>query len=95
MAGGGGRLPVLSQIKADVLGRPVLALRADAAATGTALLAGRPAGLADEAAAAVATMLAAAHRYEPSAGSERLAARLEWYEHTRAAAAVRQDWSES
>jgi sugar (pentulose or hexulose) kinase len=95
VAGGGGRLPVLSQIKADVLGRPVLALRADAAATGTALLAARPAGLADEAAAAVAAVLAAARRYEPSAGSERLAARLQWYEHTRAAAAMRQDWSDS
>jgi sugar (pentulose or hexulose) kinase len=95
VAGGGGRLPVLSQIKADVLGIPVLALRADAAATGTALLAARPAGLAGEAAAAVATVLAAARRHEPSAGSERLTARLAWYDHTRAAAAVRQDWSES
>ena len=93
VAGGGGRLPVLSQIKADVLCRPVLALRADAAAIGTALLSGRAAGLGEEAAAAVAAVLAAARRYEPTAGADRLSLRLEWYERTRAAQAVREDWS--
>src|SRR6185437_15910635 len=79
VAGGGGRLPVLSQIKADILGRPVLALRADAAAIGTALLSGRAAGLGEEAGAAVASVLAAARTYEPSAGAGRLQLRLAWY----------------
>jgi xylulokinase len=95
VAGGGGRLPVLSQIKADVLGRPVLALRADAAAIGTALLSGRAAGLGEEAEAAVASVLAAALRYEPSAGADRVRPRMEWYDRTRAAQAVREDWSEA
>jgi xylulokinase len=95
VAGGGGRLPVLSQIKADVLGRPVHALRADAAAIGTALLSGRAAGLGEEADAAVASVLAAALRYEPSAGADRVRPRMEWYERTRAAQAVREDWSEA
>jgi len=94
VAGGGGRLPVLSQIKADALRRPVLALRSDAAAIGTALLSGRAAGLGAEAEAAVSSVLGAARRYEPSADADRLAARVQWYEHTRAAAAVRQDWSD-
>jgi xylulokinase len=93
VAGGGGRLPVLSQIKADILGRPVLALRADAAAIGTALLSGRAAGLGAEAEAAVASVLAAARTYEPSAGADRLRLRLAWYERTRSAQAVREDWS--
>jgi sugar (pentulose or hexulose) kinase len=93
VAGGGGRLAVLSQLKADVLGRPVLALRSDAAAIGTALLSGRAAGLADEAAAAVGKVLAAAHRYEPSRAAALLARRREWFEGTRAAAAVRQSWA--
>lgn len=92
VSGGGGRLAVLSQLKADVLGRPVLALRSDAAAIGTALLSGAAAGLAQEAAAAVDAVLAAAHRYEPSRAAPRLAARRRWYDETRAAAAVRQGW---
>jgi xylulokinase len=93
VSGGGAGLAVLSQIKADVLGRPVLALRSDAAAIGTALLSGAAAGLAEEAGAAVHTVLAAARRYEPSRGAGRLSARREWYGRTRAAAAVRQTWT--
>jgi sugar (pentulose or hexulose) kinase len=93
VSGGGGRLAVLSQIKADVLGRPVLALRADAAAIGTALLSGAAAGLAEEAESAVGMVLAAARRYEPSRGAERLAERRAWYAATRAATAVRQGWA--
>jgi sugar (pentulose or hexulose) kinase len=95
VAGGGGRLAVLSQIKADILGRPVRALRFDAAAIGTALLSGGAAGLGREAQAAVASVLRSARCYEPSADAGRLAGRLEWYDRTRAAAAVRQDWSDA
>jgi xylulokinase len=93
VSGGGAGLAVLSQIKADVLVRPVLALRSDAAAIGTALLSGAAAGLAGEAEAAVGMVLAAARRYEPTRGAGRLAARREWYEETKAAAAVRQAWA--
>jgi xylulokinase len=93
VSGGGAGLAVLSQIKADVLGRPVLALRSDAAAIGTALLSGDAAGLGEEAAAAVSSVLAAARRYEPSRAAGRLADRREWFAETRAAAAMRQTWA--
>jgi len=93
VSGGGAGLAVLSQIKADVLGRPVLALRSDAAAIGTALLSGDAAGLGEEAAAAVTSVLAAARRYEPSRAAGRLADRREWFAETRAAAAMRQTWA--
>jgi sugar (pentulose or hexulose) kinase len=92
IAGGGGRLAALSQIKADALMRPVLALQADAAAIGTALLAAGAAGMGDQVPGAVASVLRSARRYEPSPAAERLRARREWYETTRAAAAVRGDW---
>jgi sugar (pentulose or hexulose) kinase len=92
IAGGGGRLAALSQIKADALGRPVVALRSDAAAIGTALLAGSVAGMADEVPAAIAAVLRSARRYEPSPAADGLRVRREWYETTRAAAAVRGDW---
>jgi sugar (pentulose or hexulose) kinase len=91
VAGGGGRLTALSQIKADVLGLPVVALRADAAAIGTALLAAGAAGMGNEVPAAVASVLASAGRFEPSAAAEGLGLRREWFETTRAAAAVRED----
>jgi xylulokinase len=92
VSGGGGRLEVLSQIKAEALQAPVLALRGDAAAIGTALLSAAPAGLGDEAGAAVRSVLAAARRFEPAGGAGWLEPRLHWYEQTRAADAVRQDW---
>jgi xylulokinase len=93
VSGGGAGLAVLSQIKAEVLRRPVLALRSDAAAIGTALLSGAAAGLAEEAEAAVGIVLAAARRYEPSRGAGLLAARREWFAQTRASAAMRQTWA--
>jgi sugar (pentulose or hexulose) kinase len=92
VAGGGGRLAALSQIKADALGRPVVALRTDAAAIGTALLAGGAAGRGDEVPAAVAAVLGSAARFEPSSAAGALERRRQWYETRRAAAAVRADW---
>ena len=72
--------------------------RADAAATGTALLACTAAAghrrRGHAAAGDRGASPAAAERFEPSAGatSSRLRERrLQWFEHTRAAAAVRQD----
>lgn len=85
VSGGGARLPVLSQIKADVLRRPVLALKADAAAVGAALLAARAAGLEAEADSAVGSVLAGARRFEPAGAADALAERLAWYRETLAA----------
>ena len=93
VSGGGAGLAVLSQIKSDVLGRPVVALRSDAAAIGTALLSGAAAGLSEEAAAAVSLVLASARRYEPSRSAGRLSDRREWYAETRAATAMRRTWA--
>ncbi|HEY2868978.1 MAG TPA: hypothetical protein VGJ11_05685, partial [Gaiellales bacterium] len=59
---------------------------------GTALLAGSAAGMGDRVPAAVASVLGSARRYEPSPAADRLRMRREWYETTRAAAAVRGDW---
>ena len=70
----------------------MLALRSDAAAIGTALLAGSAAGMGAEGPAAVASVLRSARRYEPSPAADGLKVRLQWYETTRAAAAVRGDW---
>jgi xylulokinase len=53
VAGGGARLAVMGQIKADLMGRPVLHLDADATAVGVAMLAASSAGFADDAAKAV------------------------------------------
>jgi acetyl-CoA C-acetyltransferase len=50
------------------------------------------AGLGDEVPGAVAAVLASAGRFEPSAAAGGLELRREWYETTRAAAAVRGAW---
>jgi xylulokinase len=78
VAGGGAQLDVLGRIKADALGCPVLHLDADAAAVGTALLAGAAAGVEHEAQAAIAGIVARASRFEPDArGAEVLQVRAE------------------
>jgi hypothetical protein len=46
----------------------------------------------DEVAGAVASVLAAAGRFEPSAAADGLRLRRDWCATTRAAAAVRGDW---
>jgi xylulokinase len=83
VSGGGGRLTLLSQLKADVLGRPVLDLRHDAAAIGAAMLAATACGLEDEARAAIAKVVADGRRFEPTQwGREVIAARAAWFERT-------------
>ena len=83
VSGGGGRLPLLSQLKADVLGRPVVDLRHDATAIGAAMLAGTACGLQDEARAAIQRVAADGRRFEPTPwGREVVAARATWFERT-------------
>lgn len=87
VAGGGARLHVLGQIKADALGVPVLHLDVDASALGAALLGARAAGYADEADDAIATVLARARRFDPEArGRDAAVVR------GRAFAALRRRW---
>jgi sugar (pentulose or hexulose) kinase len=82
VSGGGARLSVLSQIKAVVLRRPVIALKTDAAAVGAALPTAPAAGLGGEAGSAVGSVLAAARQFEPAGGADPLARRLAWYQET-------------
>src|SRR6201999_4124481 len=69
VAGGGGRLATLGQIKADVLGRPVRHLATDSAPVGVALLAATGAGYAAEAAAALARNLERSRSFAPRDGA--------------------------
>ncbi len=83
VSGGGSRLPILSEMKADVLGRPVIDLRHDATAIGAAMLAATACGLEDEAREAIARVVVAGRRVEPTAwGREVIAARAAWFERT-------------
>ena len=83
VSGGGGRLALLSQLKADVLGRPVVDLRHDATAIGAAMLAATACGMQDEARAAIQKVVADARRFDPTPwGREVVAARATWFERT-------------
>jgi xylulokinase len=83
VSGGGGRLALLSQLKADVLGRPVVDLPHDATVIGAAMLAGSACGLQDEARAAIDGVVANGRRFEPTPwGREVVAARATWFERT-------------
>jgi xylulokinase len=66
VAGGSARLDVLGQIKADVIGRPVVNLDVDAAALGAAMLAAGGVGRSDEAEGAIAAARQRGRRFEPS-----------------------------
>lgn len=89
VSGGGARLPVLGQVKADLLGAPVVHFPADASAIGAALLAAQAAGHAEEAAAAIAGLVARADRFEPDpARADAVAERRAWIDRVRRAAAV-------
>lgn len=89
ISGGGARLAVLGQIKADLLGVPVLHLEADASAVGAALLAAGSTGYADIVPGAIARLVATAHRFEPrQQASVALAERLRWFESLRRSAAL-------
>ena len=81
VAGGGARLDVLGQLKADHLGVPVRHLDVDASAVGAALLAAPAAGLDGAADHAVDAVLARARRFDPDPTAPRWApARAEWAE---------------
>ena len=89
VAGGGARLGILGKIKADALGVPVLHLDADAAAVGTALLAGAAAGVESEARDAISQILSRAKRFEPDpAADEVLRARAERFDELMLGRAV-------
>jgi sugar (pentulose or hexulose) kinase len=65
VSGGGARLDVLGQLKADALGVPVRHLAVDASAVGAAMLAAGAAGYADEAREALAALVDRARVFEP------------------------------
>jgi sugar (pentulose or hexulose) kinase len=64
--GGGARIDLAGQLKADLLGRPVVHLDIDPAGFGAAMLAAGAAGLSAEAGAAIATTVRRARRFVPS-----------------------------
>jgi xylulokinase len=89
-SGGGARHHLLAQIKADLLGVPVLRLQDDATAVGCALLAASAAGLGDEAASALEGVMSRAVRVEPDPwGVEVMRARAEWFEQVLPSPAIR------
>jgi xylulokinase len=91
VGGGGSRMALVGQLKADLLGLPVRHLDIDPAGLGAAMLAARSAGLAAEATAAIAAVPARAREFRPtSAGQKREQARLDWFKRVRADAALRQ-----
>src|SRR5439155_25939195 len=65
VAGGGARLDVLGQLKADVLGVPVRHLDVDASAVGAAMIAASATGYAREATDALGEVLGRARVFEP------------------------------
>lgn len=90
VGGGGGRLGVLGQLKADALGRPVRHLDHDSAPVGVALLAAGHSGFADQADAALGANVERARRFEPDARyAEAIADRYRWFTDVRASPTVR------
>lgn len=90
VAGGGGRLATLGQLKADVLERPVRHLAADSAPVGVALLAAAGAGYVDEAAAALASNLERSRSFAADGDSaEPVHERYRWFLDVRGSDAVR------
>lgn len=89
VGGGGARLGLAGQLKADLLGRQVLHLDIDPAGFGAAMLAADSAGLSGEASAAVSVTLRRARRFVPSPwGSAFERERAAWYDQVRPSAAV-------
>jgi xylulokinase len=89
-SGGGARHHLLAQLKADLLGVPVLRLQHDATAVGCALLAASSAGYAAEANEAVAHVLRRAVRVMPSPwGSEIMRERARWFDSVLPSRAIR------
>jgi len=89
VGGGGARIALAGQLKAELLGQPVLHLDMDPAGFGAAMLAAKAAGLADEADAAVSSLLRRARRFDPTRwGSEFERDRAAWFHQVRQSAAV-------
>jgi xylulokinase len=66
VSGGGARSAVWNQIKADVIGKPVVAVASDATSLGVALVAGTAVGLWNSLEEAVAQCVRVRERYEPA-----------------------------
>ena len=89
VGGGGAHLGLVGQLKAELLGIPVLQLDLDPADFGVAMLAAASAGLADDAAGAIDAVVRRALTVHPTTeGRRREHARLDWFLKTRTAAAV-------
>jgi xylulokinase len=89
VGGGGARLDLAGQAKADLLGRPVLHLDLDTAGFGAAMLAAAAAGMPDQAAEAARAVRRRARRFAPSRwGSQFELHRGAWFDQVRAGAAV-------
>jgi xylulokinase len=90
VAGGGGRLATLGQIKADVLERSVRHLDHDSAPVGVALLAATGAGYVGEAAAALAANVERSRTFAPGdRPAEPVRERYRWFLEVRDSDAVR------
>jgi xylulokinase len=89
VGGGGGRLDLAGQTKADLLGRPVLHLDLDPAGFGAAMLAAAAAGMPGEAGEAAQAARRRARRFVPSRwGSGFELERATWFDLLRADTAV-------
>ena len=89
VGGGGARLDLSGQIKADLLGRPVLHLDLDPAGFGAAILAAAAAGMAREVEEAACAVRRRARRFLPSRwGSRFELRRAAWFDQVRANAAM-------
>ncbi len=89
VGGGGARLGLSGQVKADLLGRPVVHLDLDPAGFGAAMLAAAAAGLGGEAAAAAGAIRQRARHFVPSRwGSQFEQDRAAWFDQVRASTAV-------
>jgi xylulokinase len=87
--GGGARIDLAGQLKADLLGRPVVHLDIDPAGFGAAMLAAGAAGLSAEAGAAIATTVRRARRFVPSGTLSAFEGeRAAWFDQVRPSAAV-------
>jgi len=90
VGGGGANMSLVGQLKAELLGLPVLHLDLDPAGFGVAMLAASAAGMTEEADAAIAAVLGRALQLRPTrAGARREAERLDWFSRVRAATALR------
>jgi xylulokinase len=89
VGGGGAHSRLVGQLKAELLGLPVLHLDLDPAGFGVAMLAASASQIAGEAAAAISAAVARAVTLRPTrAGAAREAARFEWFSKVRNSAAV-------